>query len=89
MRARETASFWRENVIAVAILRRDLARMLWWRKQVHQIFQGFIILLSVEGLTSFNRDKSAISLVKKKEAFRGVLFGNTRKTLTSNFVVET
>ena len=66
MRARETASFRRENVIAVAILPRVLARMLWWRKQVHPIFKGFIILLSVEGLASFNRDNSAISLVKKK-----------------------
>ena len=82
MRARETASFWRENVIAVAILRRDLARMLWWRKQVHQIFRGFIILLSVEGLTSFNRDKSAISLVKKKMKLSGVSYLRIReKTL--------
>ena len=62
-----------------------------WRKQVHPIFKGFIILLSVEGLASFNRDNSAISLVKKKktnnEGFRGVLFENTRKNLMSNLVL--
>ena len=32
--AREPASFWRENVIAVVILLRVLARMSKWREQV-------------------------------------------------------
>ena len=32
--AREPASFWRENVVAVVILLRVLARMSKWRKQV-------------------------------------------------------
>ena len=31
---REPASFWQENVIAVVILLRVLARMSWWWKQV-------------------------------------------------------
>ena len=33
-RERESASFWRENVVAVVILPRVLARMSQWRKQV-------------------------------------------------------
>ena len=32
--AREPASFWRENVVAVVILLRVLARMSWWQEQV-------------------------------------------------------
>ena len=86
MRARETASFFFFFAIAVAILPRDLARMLWWRKQVHQIFRGFIILPSVEGLTSSNRDNSAIS--NKQWSFPGcLLFENTRKNFKSNLVL--
>ena len=33
VRARKPASFWRENVVAVVILLRVLARMSKWRKQ--------------------------------------------------------
>ena len=32
--AREPTSVWRENVIAVVILLRVIARMSWWREQV-------------------------------------------------------
>ena len=35
MRAREPASFWRENVIAVVILLQVYARMSYWWKQVY------------------------------------------------------
>ena len=34
VRAREPASFWRENAIAVVTLLRGLARMRWWRQVI-------------------------------------------------------
>ena len=34
----EPMSFWRENVIAIVILLRVLARMPWWREQVINFF---------------------------------------------------
>ena len=38
MLAREAASFWRENVIAVVIWLRVLARMSWWQEQVQSFY---------------------------------------------------
>ena len=34
----EPMSFWQENVIAIVILLRVLARMPWWREQVINFF---------------------------------------------------
>ena len=66
MLAREPATFWRENVIAVVILQRVLARMLQWREQVITV-RSFFILLSGEVLTSFSMNDRTNCLVKKKK----------------------
>ena len=65
MLAREPATFWRENVIAVVILQRVLARMLQWREQVITV-RSFIIFLSGEVLTSFSMNDRTNCLVTKK-----------------------
>ena len=65
MLAREPATFWRENVIAVVILQRVLARMLQCREQVITV-RSFIILLSGEVLTSFRMNDRTNCLVTKK-----------------------
>ena len=51
----EPASFWRENVLAVVILLRVFARMLWCRKQ------DINILRLGERVTSFTKDNNAIN----------------------------
>ena len=56
--AREPASFWLENVVAVVTLLRVLARMSKWRKQVVSV-RSFIILRSREGVPSFTKVNSA------------------------------
>ena len=84
MPAREPASFWRENVVAVVILKGVLARMSKWRKQVIKCYK-FSILQSGEVLTSFNNDNIANFSGEKwyKEEFRGVYFLKIReKTLS-------
>ena len=58
MRAREPAAFWRENLVAVVILPRVLARMSCQRTQVVSV-TVFIILWLGNSLTSFNQDNSA------------------------------
>ena len=58
---REPASFWRENVIAVAILQ-VLARI----RSCGKKYKSFIILLSGEGLTSF-RINNRTTLVGEKK----------------------
>ena len=65
VRAREPASFWRENMIAVVILLRHLER-----DKLYSVW-GFIILRPGDGLSFFTKDNSANFLVKKKcnEAF--------------------
>ena len=40
--------------------------------------RSFIILRSVEGLTTFNKNNRVTSVVKKKEAFSGVYFFRIR-----------
>ena len=79
MRSREPASFWRENVIAVVILLRVLARM-----SVVVETRSFIVFLSGESLTSFSINNRTNFLVKKKvnEAFRGVFLRTRAKTLS-------
>ena len=49
MLARESMSFWRENVIAVVILLRVLARMAQLREQVIKFLTGLIILRPGKG----------------------------------------
>ena len=44
MHAREPASFWRENVVAVVTLLRVLARMSKWQKQVIYPDQMLVVL---------------------------------------------
>ena len=56
--AREIASFWRENVIAVVILLRVLARMSYWRKQVIKCKKFYRYRIG-RGLKPFNKNKSA------------------------------
>ena len=90
MLAREPATFWRENVIAVVILQRVLARMLQWREQVITV-RSFIILLSGEVLTSFSMNDRTNCLVKKKKKLKMNLsrvssFLNKRKHSHLNFV---
>ena len=53
VRAREPASFWRENVVAVVNLLRVLAR-----NKLSNV-RSFIILGSGEGVTSFIKGNSA------------------------------
>ena len=91
MLAREPATFWRENVIAVVILQRVLARMLQWREQVITV-RSFIILLSGEVLTSFSMNDRTNCLVKKKKKLKMNLsrvssFLNKRKHSHLNFVL--
>ena len=71
MYAREPASIWRENVVAVVVLLRVFARMSWWRKQD---IKSFIILPSGERVTSFTKDDYANFSGEKwqNEAFRDV-----------------
>ena len=90
MLAREPATFWRENVIAIVILQRVLARMLQWREQVITV-RSFIILLSGEVLTSFSMNDRTNCLVKKKKKLKMNLsrvssFLNKRKHSHLNFV---
>ena len=66
------ASFWRENLIAVVILLRVLARC---RSGVNKLsnIRSFIILLSGEGLTPFSiNNRPSVFGEKKNEAFQGV-----------------
>ena len=56
----EPVSFWRENLIAVVILRRVQVKMSWWWKH----FSCFIILRSEEGLSSFLSAVFFFSLTK-------------------------
>ena len=81
LRTREPASSWQENVIAAIIL-------LGGNKLSN--VRSFNHFGSGEGLTSFNKDKSANFFEKKKynEAFRGIyfLFESTRKNFKSNLV---
>ena len=90
MLAREPATFWRENVIAVVILQRVLARMLQWREQVITV-RSFIILLSGEVLTSFSMNDRTNCLVKKKKLkmnlSRVSSFLNKREHSHLNFVL--
>ena len=90
MLAREPASFWRENVIAVVILHRVLTRMLQWREQGITV-RSFIILLSGEVLTSFRMNYRTNCLVKKKKIkmnlSRVSSFLNKRKHSHLNFVL--
>ena len=62
--AREPASFWRENVVAVVILLRILARMSKWGKRVINV-GSFIILRSGERVISFTKVNSANSSGEK------------------------
>ena len=64
MLTREPASFWRENVIAVIILLGVGANVV--AGTSYQMRRSFIILLSGEGLTSFNIGNSAIFSNEKK-----------------------
>ena len=54
----QPASFWWENVIAVVILRRFLARMSLWREQVIKCKKFNYFAISGEGLTSFSINNS-------------------------------
>ena len=59
MPAREPASFWRENVVAVVILLGVLARMLKCGGNKISNVRSFIILQSGEGVTFFTKGNSA------------------------------
>ena len=74
MRAREPASFCRENKIAVVIPLRVLARMSLGNGNNLESVRGFIILRQGDDLSSFTKDNTVNFLVIKKcnEAFRGV-----------------
>ena len=81
MRAREPASFWRENVVAVVILPLVLARMSCQRTQVVSV-TVFIILWLGNSLTSFNQDNSANVFGEKvmdNEDIRGVSYLRIRE----------
>ena len=83
VRAREPAPFWRENVVAVVILLRVLARMSSGENNLSNV-RSSIIFLSGEGSISFNKDNSVTFSGEKRysEAFRGVYFlENNRKKL--------
>ena len=83
MLAREPASFWRENVIAVVIVLQVLARMSYGGNKLSNV-RSFSILQSGEGSTSFNNDNSANFSGEKKynEEFLGVYYLTIReKTL--------
>ena len=63
---REPASYWRENMMAVAILPPVLARMSWWREQVikRKKFYHFDIgrglkLFSINDRTNFFGEKKS------------------------------
>ena len=66
MHAREPASFWRENVVAVVTLLRVLARMSKWRKQVIYPDQMLVVLsfCDWERVTSFTKGTVLTFLVK-------------------------
>ena len=73
------ASFWRENLIAVVILLRVLAR---YRSGVNKLsnIRSFIILLSGEGLTPFSiNNRPSVFGEKKMKLSRVSFCGNTRK----------
>ena len=87
MHAREPASFWRENVVAVVILLRVLAP----RKQdrVSNV-RSFLILRWGKRVPSFTKDNSAnfSSEMCWNKAFQvSPYFENTRKNFTSNLVL--
>ena len=83
MHAREPASFWRENVVAVVTLLRVLARMSKWRKQVIYPDQMLVVLsfCDWERVTSFTKGNSANFSSQKwyNEAFQGVYILRIRK----------
>ena len=54
----EPTSFWRENVVAVVILLRVLARCRSGRNKISNV-RSFIIFRSGERVTSFTKDNSA------------------------------
>ena len=82
------ASFWPENLIAVVILLRVLARC---RSGVNKLsnIRSFIILLSGEGLTPFsiNNRPSVFGEKKKMKLSRVSFCGNTRKNFKLNLVL--
>ena len=89
MRAREPAAFWRENLVAVDILPRVLARMSCQRTQVISVLV-FVILRLGNTLTSFNQDNSANFFGEKngQSSYPGcLLFENTRTNFTLNLVL--
>ena len=76
-------------MIAVVILLQVIAVVA---ETSYQTLEIFLIFRSIEGLTSFNKDKRAnLSVEKKKERQKGIpgrrFFENTRKILKSNFLL--
>ena len=53
--AREPATFWRKNVIAVVILLRVFVRMSYWRKQLSYQTLEVLSFCDWEGLTSIEQ----------------------------------
>ena len=53
--AREPATFWRKNVIAVVILLRVFVRMSYWRKQLSYQMLEVLSFCDWEGLTSIEQ----------------------------------
>ena len=75
-RACDSTLFWREDVIAVVILLRVLAKML---SDIRRL-ESFVILRSREGLTSFNKNNHVNFSGEKKKKYRGLyVFDDTRK----------
>jgi len=86
LRVREPASFWRENMIAVVILLRVLARM--WRKQVIKC-KNFYHFAIGRGLNLFSiNNRANVFGEKSKMKLSGVSFLRTRvKNFKSSLVL--
>ena len=59
MLAREPASFWPENLVAVVSLLRDLAKCQSGENKLSNVNRSFIILPSGEGVSSLTKGNSA------------------------------
>ena len=89
MLAREPTSFWRENLVAVVTLLRDLADCQSGENKLSNV-KSFIILRSEEGVTSFTKGNRANFSGEKwyNEAFRGAYSLRRReKNFKSNLVL--
>ena len=81
----ELKSFWRENVVAVVILPRVLARMPWWREQVTKCkkFQYHFAIGRGLNILRYKQPYYLFWWKKGKMKLSGVsLFDNTCKSLS-------